>query len=61
MFRVSIDQEVVWDRKTDGGFPELGGLKRLLRDRIDPERPLGHTDRAAQTPNPEVRPPAGEE
>ncbi|MFP5281852.1 MAG: SelT/SelW/SelH family protein [Actinomycetes bacterium] len=49
VFRISIDGETVWDRKTDGGFPETGPLKRLVRDRIAPERSLGHTDRAAQS------------
>lgn len=47
VFQIAIDGEVVWDRKVDGGFPEIGRLKRLVRDRIAPERDLGHTDRAA--------------
>ena len=47
VFTVAIDDEVVWDRKVDGGFPEVGPLKRLVRDRVAPGRDLGHTDRAA--------------
>jgi selenoprotein W-related protein len=47
VFRIAIDGEVVWDRKVDGGFPEIGRLKRLVRDRVAPERDLGHADRAA--------------
>jgi len=47
VFTISIDDETVWDRKTDGGFPEIGRLKRLVRDRIAPGRDLGHTDRIA--------------
>jgi selenoprotein W-related protein len=47
IFRVSVDDEVVWDREVDGGFPDLGRLKREVRDRIAPGRDLGHTDRAA--------------
>lgn len=54
VFRIVIDDEVVWDRKVDGGFPEIGRLKRLVRDRIAPERDLGHTDRAEITA--ELRP-----
>lgn len=46
-FSVAIEGEVVWDRKIDGGFPEIGTLKRLVRDRVAPGRDLGHTDRAA--------------
>jgi selenoprotein W-related protein len=45
IFRVRVGDEVVWDRKEDGGFPDLGPLKRLVRDRVAPGRSLGHTDR----------------
>jgi selenoprotein W-related protein len=45
VFTVVIDDEVVWDRKRDGGFPDLAPLKRLVRDRVAPGRSLGHTDR----------------
>jgi selenoprotein W-related protein len=48
VFTVSVDDEVIWDRKVDGGFPDVGPLKRLVRDRVAPDRPLGHTDRAAE-------------
>jgi len=47
IFRVSVDDEVVWDREVDGGLPDLGRLKRMVRDRVSPGRYLGHTDRAA--------------
>jgi len=46
VFRIVLDGELLWDRK-ERGFPELPVLKRLVRDRIAPERTLGHTDRAA--------------
>ncbi len=36
---------ILWDRKTDGGFPETKELKRRVRDVIQPERNLGHVDR----------------
>lgn len=45
VFRVSLDEEVLWDRKRDGGFPEASELKRLVRDRIQPDRNLGHCER----------------
>ncbi|KAL4808670.1 Rdx family-domain-containing protein [Aspergillus unguis] len=38
--------KVLWDRKTDGGFPEVKELKSRVRNVIDPSRDLGHTDRA---------------
>jgi selenoprotein W-related protein len=46
VFRVALDGELLWDRK-ERGFPELPVLKRLVRDRVAPDRALGHTDRAA--------------
>jgi selenoprotein W-related protein len=50
VFRVELDGELLWDRTRDGGFPEIAPLKRLVRDRVAPGRPLGHTDRAAESP-----------
>lgn len=40
-----VQHRVLWDRKTDGGFPETKELKRRVRDVIEPERNLGHVDR----------------
>lgn len=37
--------KVLWDRKTDGGFPETKELKRRVRDVVEPGRDLGHVDR----------------
>lgn len=44
-FRIECDGELVWERQRDGGFPDIKTLKRLIRDRIDPGRDLGHVDR----------------
>jgi selenoprotein W-related protein len=52
VFTVRVGEDLVWDRRTDGGFPELGPLKRLVRDRVAPGRDLGHTDRAATSRRP---------
>lgn len=49
VFEICLDDDVIWNRKTDGGFPELGTIKRLVRDRVAPHRDLGHTDRAADS------------
>ncbi|QIG46909.1 SelT/SelW/SelH family protein [Nordella sp. HKS 07] len=46
IFQIACGDEVIWDRKRDGGFPDVKTLKQLVRDRIAPERDLGHTDRA---------------
>ncbi|KAL4925182.1 SelT/SelW/SelH family protein [Aspergillus undulatus] len=40
------DPVVLWDRKRDGGFPEVKELKSRVRNVIDSNRDLGHTDRA---------------
>jgi selenoprotein W-related protein len=44
VFTVRLDDEVLADRSSDGGFPELSRLKQLVRDRVAPERCLGHSD-----------------
>ena len=43
-FKISIDEQIVWDRKIDGGFPQAKILKRRVRDKIAPDRSLGHSD-----------------
>jgi len=40
----------LWDRKTEGGFPETKELKKRVRDIIDPGRDLGHVDGRKKTP-----------
>ncbi len=45
VFEIAVDGETVWERKTDGGFPEAKVLKQRVRDRAWPERDLGHADR----------------
>jgi selenoprotein W-related protein len=45
VFVVRVGGEVVWDRREDG-FPEPSAVKQRVRDRVDPDRDLGHSDRA---------------
>ncbi|MDR5858826.1 SelT/SelW/SelH family protein [Halomonas eurihalina] len=44
-FEIFFDEESLWERKRDEGFPDSKTLKRMVRDRLDPERDLGHVDR----------------
>lgn len=44
IFEIALDGELIWERKRDGGFPDVKQLKQMVRDRIDPERSLGHID-----------------
>ena len=45
VFTITCNDTLVWDRMRDGGFPDAAKLKQLVRDIIDPERDLGHSDR----------------
>ncbi len=45
MFEIHYDEELLWERKRDGGFPDVKALKQRVRDRLDPNRDLGHLDR----------------
>ncbi len=45
VFRVTVADTVVWDRASDGGFPEIKELKQRVRDQVAPGLDLGHTDR----------------
>ena len=52
VFEIRVDGELMWERKRDGGFPDVRKLKQMLRDRIDPERDLGHVDKVVEPPPP---------
>ena len=40
-----INDDKLFDRKEHGRFPEIKELKQLVRDRVDPDRDLGHSDK----------------
>ncbi|KAI1991356.1 hypothetical protein LOZ53_002918 [Ophidiomyces ophidiicola] len=42
----ATQETMLWDRRLNGGFPETKQLKSLVRNIIDPNRGLGHIDRA---------------
>ncbi len=44
VFQIRVDDELIWSRKEKGRFPEITELKQLVRDRIAPEKHLGHSD-----------------
>jgi selenoprotein W-related protein len=44
IFEVRLDGETIWSRKDEHRFPEMAELKQRLRDRIAPDRDLGHSD-----------------
>ncbi len=44
-FEIRVDDQVIWSRKAEGGFPEIKELKQRVRDRVAPGKDLGHVDR----------------
>jgi selenoprotein W-related protein len=45
IFEVRVEGETVWSRKGEGRFPDIAELKQRVRDKVAPERDLGHVDR----------------
>ncbi len=43
-FRITVNDQLLFDRKSYGGFPEIKELKQLIRDQIAPDKKLGHSD-----------------
>ena len=45
IFEVHLNEELLFSRRQAGRFPESKELKQLVRDRVDPTRNLGHSNR----------------
>jgi len=45
IFDIRVDDQLLWSRQAQQGFPEIKQLKRLVRDHIAPDKDLGHVDR----------------
>lgn len=45
VFEVRLNGILLFSRKDAGRFPEAKEIKQLVRDYIDPQRDLGHSDR----------------
>lgn len=45
ILEIRVNGETVFSRKDVGRFPEMKELKQLVRDRIAPEKNLGHSDK----------------
>jgi len=44
-YSIRIGDEVIFDRKDFGGFPEIKEIKQMVRDNVSPEKNLGHSDK----------------
>jgi selenoprotein W-related protein len=44
-YTVFVGDEILFDRKEQGRFPEIKELKQLMRDKVAPQKSLGHSDK----------------
>ncbi len=44
-YTIWVNENILFDRKIEGNFPEIKQLKQLLRDKIAPNKSLGHSDK----------------
>jgi selenoprotein W-related protein len=49
IFEISLNKNLIFSRREAGRFPEAKEIKQLVRDCIDPERDLGHSDKPKPT------------
>lgn len=45
IFEIRVGEALIWSRQREGRFPEAKEIKQRVRDRVAPERNLGHSDR----------------
>jgi len=45
VLEIRLNGDLLYSRKEEGRFPEAKEVKQLIRDRIAPNRDLGHSDR----------------
>lgn len=45
-YTVFVNDVIVFDRKEQGRFPDIKELKQQVRDRVAPQKSLGHSDKA---------------
>ena len=48
IFEVRVDGEALWSRRVEERFPDIKELKQRVRDRVAPEKSLGHSDHAGE-------------
>lgn len=46
VFEIRVDDELIFSRAVESRFPDIKALKQLIRDKVAPEKDLGHSDRA---------------
>jgi selenoprotein W-related protein len=49
VFEVRTAGRLLWSRKAEGRFPDIKQLKQIVRDAVAPEKPLGHSEKKAES------------
>lgn len=44
-FNIFLNDILIFSRRVNGGFPDLKDLKILIRDKIAPNKSLGHSEK----------------
>jgi selenoprotein W-related protein len=44
-YSIRINGDIIYDHKECGRFPEIKELKQLVRDKVSPEKNLGHSEK----------------
>jgi selenoprotein W-related protein len=44
IFKIYCDKHLIWDRKIDQNALDIKVIKQRVRDRIAPDKELGHTE-----------------
>jgi selenoprotein W-related protein len=50
-YKIYVNEEMITDRKRDGGFPEIKMLKQQIRDKVNPAKSLGHSEDKSKSAN----------
>lgn len=45
-YNIRINETVIFDRKEQGRFPDIKELKQLVRNVVNPDKNLGHSDKS---------------
>jgi selenoprotein W-related protein len=43
-YAIRVNEQTIFDRKEHGGFADIKEIKQLVRDMVNPEKYLGHSD-----------------
>ena len=45
IYNIYVNDELLFSRKGEGRFPDIKELKQMVRDKISPDKDLGHSDK----------------